>query len=150
MFAGRMLNDHAMQNIGPGDTTGSIEFGEDAQTFYVTQTDIALVHTPDTRRGPAIQYTQTDLGMAEWGIRHSTKPAVDNKAWSAIYRTGATANAWSGFILAARIMGAQGLWGHQALFDYQDRYMGIETPGSWTRSWEAFSENMWDTYRINY
>jgi len=142
LFAGLMLNDQAMKHIGPGDGTGSIMFGEDAQTFYVTQADIDM-H----------DYVQTDLGLAEWGIRHATIPGLDTKSWAANYRRCCTANAWHGFVLAARMMGAQALWAHDALFDYQDRYMA-ETlanndPG-WMRTWDKFSENMWDTYRASY
>ena len=28
--------------------------------------------------------------------------------------------------------------------------MAIESPGDWTRSWDDFTEEMWDTYRANY
>jgi len=141
LFAGLMLNDQAMKHIGPGDGTGSIMFGEDAQTFYVTQADIDMN-----------DYVQTDLGLAEWGIIHATNPGVDTKSWAANYRRCCTANAWHGFVLAARMMGAQALWAHDALFDYQDRYMA-ETlanndPG-WMRSTSNFTADMWDTYRAS-
>ena len=39
---------------------------------------------------------------------------------------------------------------HDALFDYQDRYLQLEPQGSWTRSWSAFNARMWDTYRSQY
>jgi len=146
LFAGLMLNDFAMQNIGSGDGTGRVEFGEDGQTFYVTQADVDLVHAPD-RRSVAVQYRQVDLGLAEWGIQHSVKPIKDNKAWTATYRECCTAIAWSGFVLAARIMHAQTLWGHQALFDYQDRYMMTPAREPWMRSMGKFTGNMWDAYR---
>jgi hypothetical protein len=53
-------------------------------------------------------------------------------------------------VLAAHIMNARELWDHAALFDYQDRYMALETPGDWTRCQDDFTETMWDTYRANY
>jgi hypothetical protein len=44
-------------------------------------------------------------------------------------------------------MNAKELWDHDPLFDYQDRYMDAQTPGEWTRCWDDFTEEMWDTYR---
>jgi len=49
-----------------------------------------------------------------------------------------------------RIMGLQQAWGHEALFDYVDRYMQIESKHTWTRSWNPFAERMWDRYRSSY
>jgi len=147
IFAGLMLGDAAMQSIGPGDGSGSVQFGEDGQTFYVTQADIERVHTPDTRSCYAEEYTPADLGLAEWGISHSDEPVEDNRAWCAIYRQCCTATAWAGFVLAARLMDARSLWAHDALFDYQDRYMATEPHASGFRCWDAFTEAMWDTYR---
>jgi hypothetical protein len=152
VMAGIMLDDTDMQNIGPGDGSGQAYFGEDSQTFYVAQEDIDMAHDPDPR-AEAREYEQTDLGLPEWGIAHATYPVADNKNWEATYRRCCTGIAWSGFVLAARIMDAKALWGHDALFDYQDRYMQVTAadgayPG-W-RAWDAFSEAMWDTYRADY
>ena len=47
-------------------------------------------------------------------------------------------------------MDAKDLWAHDPLFDYQDRYMDTQTPGDWTRCWDDFTEEMWDTYRELY
>lgn len=148
LFAGIVLDDAQMLSVG----TLNIFFGEDAQTFYVSQTDIDITHSPDPRAA-AVEYEQSDLGLPEWGIRHATMPAADNKNWSATYRRCCTAVAWNGFVLAAHIMGAKTLWNHDALFDYQDRYMQVtaddgDFPG-W-RSWSHFTEEMWDTYRKGY
>lgn len=148
LFAGMVLDDAQMLSVG----TMNIYFGEDAQTFYVSQTDIDMTHSPDPRAA-AVEYEQSDLGLPEWGIRHATMPAADNKNWSATYRRCCTTVAWNGFVLAAHIMGAKTLWNHDALFDYQDRYMQVtaedgDFPG-W-RSWSDFTEEMWDTYRGSY
>ncbi len=150
LFAGLMLGDEQMKNIGPGDGSGAFLFSEDAQMFYVSQADIDMTHDPDLRNCYLMEYEQSDLGLPEWGIRHATEPDQDNKAWCAIYRQCCTANSWAGFVLAAHIMDAQDLWAHDPLFDYQDRYMAIEPPGEWTRSWDDFTEEMWDTYRSYY
>jgi hypothetical protein len=147
LFAGLIFGDTDMQNIGPGDGSGTVYFGEDAQTFYVSQADIDMVHDPDLRGCYLEEYQQSDLGLAEWGIRHATHPDADNKAWCAIYRQCCTGNAWAGFVLSALIMNAKDLWNHDPLFDYQDRYMDTQTPGEWTRCWDDFTEEMWDTYR---
>ncbi len=150
VFAGIMLDDNAMMHIGPGDGSGTVMFGEDGQTFYVTQVDIDRTHDPDLRGCYLEEYQAADLGLPEWGIVHSDDPTADNKAWCAVYRDCCTANAWAGFILAAHIMDAKELWDHDALFDYQDRYMALEAPGDWTRCWDDFTEAMWDTYRDDY
>jgi hypothetical protein len=150
VFAGIMLGDNAMQHIGPGDGSGTVMFGEDGQTFYVTQADIDRTHDPDLRGCYLEEYQTSDLDLPEWGIVHSHDPEADNKAWCAVYRQCCTANAWAGFVLAAHIMNAKALWDHAALFDYQDRYMALEAPGDWTRCWDAFTEAMWDTYRGDY
>jgi hypothetical protein len=176
LFAGLVLNDSAMQNIGalsgdylysgsygPGNRPPDyIEFGEDGQTFYVTQDDIDLVHDPDTRNCPAVSYSASNLNMPEWGIRHSSYPTYDNNHWLAIYRQCCTAHAWNGFVLSALIMNTKTLWNHDALFDYTDRYMAItngdpdpfgysvdgETSG-W-RSTSTWTAAMWDAYRSSY
>ena len=171
MFAGLMLNDASMKNIGkksgnylysgkygPGNPPPDyIHFGEDGQTFYVTADDVIRTKSPkwkpDKRSGTPEPYTESDKGIAEWGIRHSTYPYFDNKVWSATYRQCCTASAWSGFILAARIMGVQSLWNYNALFDYQDRYMKETDSGGANTGWRSdnkFTENMWDTYRKLY
>ncbi len=147
IFAGLIFGDDDLKNVGPGDGSSAFHFGEDGQTFYVSQADVDRVHQPDLRGCFYEPYKSADIGMPEWGIRHSTEPVADNNAWCAVYRQCCTANAWPGFVLAARIMNAKNLWAHDALFDYQDRYMNIQTSGTWQRSWSRFSEEMWDVYR---
>jgi len=135
LFAGVMLDDETMAAIGQRD---DVHFGEDAQTFYVTQTDVD--------RG--VGYTTSDIGLAEWGIRHATDPSHDDANWGASYRRCCTANSWGGHVLSARIMGLQDAWNHDALFDYTDRYLAKEPRGEWQRFWDRpFTENMWDTHR---
>jgi len=150
VFAGLMLDVNEMVNIGPGDGSGTVYFGEDAQTFYVAQDDVDLTHNPDLRECYAEEYEHEDIGLPEWGIRHATIPSRDNKAWCAAYRQCCTATAWSGFVLAAHIMDAKTEWAHDPLFDYMDRYMGNESTNSAWRCWDDFTEEMWDTYRADY
>jgi hypothetical protein len=109
-----------------------------------------MPHNPDLRGCYLTEYEQDDLGLAEWGIRHSSQPEADNKSWCAVYRRCCTANAWAGFVLAVHMMDAKAHWAHDPLFVYQDRYMATEIPGTWTRSWSDFAEEMWDTYRSDF
>jgi hypothetical protein len=169
MFAGLMLNDDKMKNIGlrsgdylysAGHGAGNppsdyIHFGEDSQTFYVSKADTAITHFYPQTGTHYTNYTAADIGLPEWGIRHATNAALDGKNWDdAAYRTSNTANAWAGFVLAAHIMNQKAAWNHNALFDYQDRYMAVEKSlgheGRWNRQWSKFAENMWDAYRADY
>jgi hypothetical protein len=168
LFAGLMLNDPAMQSIGansgdylyqngfgPGNIPPDyIAFGEDDQTFYVTQADVDVTHgptwKPDSRDSQRIPYAASDLGLPEWGITHSRWPNTSNRWWPTEYRAVA-GPPFHGTALAALLMeGGKALWNHNAYFDYTDRYMAVtaadgEYPG-W-RSLSAFTSNMWDTYR---
>jgi len=168
IFAGLMLDDVDMKAIGErsGDYVDSgnygdgntppdyIHFGEDDQVFYVSQDGVDMTHStawnPDDR-AESLAYETSDIGLPEWGIRHSTDISRDNKFWGATYRLCCTALAWQGYILAAHIMDAKEFWNHDVIFDYMDRYMSVTLhaePG-W-RTWNAFSETMWDTYRENF
>ena len=75
--------------------------------------------------------------MPEWGIRHAEVPSWDGNTWNAAYRCSSTAIGWPGFVLAARIMGANtsSLWNHDAMFDYMDRYMATAAPAHITPEW---------------
>ena len=179
LFAGTLLNDIDMKSIGQksGDYAleGSfgnppadyINFGEDDQTFYVTQDDVDCSHNvgcawdPDDRGGTPTPYTSEMIGMPEWGIRHVYQPFRDNSLWTAVYRQSSNGGAWVGFVLAAHIMELKGLWNHDVLFDYYDRYVpisrgevdpfGYTVPGEEAGSGPgAFFGEMWDTYRDNY
>jgi hypothetical protein len=157
LFAGLILNDPNMKNIGKTDIPdyGSshpeyVHFGEDDQTFYVTQADVDITHEPlwgpDRRDAQKIPYEQEDIGLPEWGIVHAIGPERSNKYWNTAYRQ-VSSPCWGGFVLAAHIMGARDLWNHDALFDYKDRYMQVAV--DW-RQTSKFVETMWDTYRTDY
>ena len=157
LFAGLVLNDPNMKNIGRTDITDYgpahpeyVHFGEDDQTFYVTEADVDTTHSPewkpDHRDTQKIPYEQEDIGLPEWGIVHADGPQRSNKFWNTAYRR-VSSPCWGGFVLAAHIMKAKNLWNHDALFDYKDRYMQA-TP-DW-RQMSRFVERMWDTYRNDY
>lgn len=122
-----------------------MSFAEDGQTFYVEQTSPGVWNRGYGDYGP------DDTGLPEWGNQHFVDPSFDRKSWTSDpYRRCCTANVWHGFVLATRIMGLREAWNHPALFDYVDRYMQIESAGTWTRSWDPFAERMWDRYRAAY
>jgi len=169
LFSGLVLNDYDMKNIGvksgdylysdghgPGNWPSDyIHFAEDDQTHYVADFDISInPHDPDSRDSQVIEYSSADLGLPEWGIRHSTKPDRNNKWWETFYRKCCTANNFMGYVLAAHIMGVKDSWNHDALFDYEDRYIEITGSGGidrgWWSTWSGFSSNMWNTYRDDY
>lgn len=204
LFAGLMLNDTSMKNIGqksgdylytynyptygPGNVPPDyIHFQEDDQTFYVTAKDVALSTIETILNGITYyghyypndeidypEYGSVNIGLAEWGIRHATNPLLDGNIWSAARYRQVTAVSWAGFVLAARIMAAGAsaklLWNHNALFDYQDRYMAVSATSSLAPVWRTsvsgmeaiwgmepgwrqnsnFVVNMWDEYRDNY
>ena len=164
LFAGLILNDPNMKNIGKksGDYLYSngyrpskkppdyIHFGEDDQTFYVTEADVEITHSPqwnpDSRDAQKIPYEREDIGLPEWGISHATSPQKSNKFWKTAYRQ-VSSPCWGGLILAVHIMGVRDLWNHDALFDYTDRYM--QAAVDW-RQTSKFVQSMWDAYRSDY
>jgi len=169
LFAGMVLNDAAMKSIGaksgdylyqtgygPGNNPpGYCHFGEDDQTFYVAALDVSVTNgptwNPDSRDAVKIPYSRSDLGLPEWGIRHSTNPEMSNKWLPAEYR-GVACPPFHGTALAALLTpGGKTLWNHNAFFDYTDRYMAFTASGGeyagWWRSMSGFTANMWDTYR---
>jgi hypothetical protein len=157
LFAGLVLNDPNMKNIGRLDLPDYgpshpqyVHFGEDDQTFYVTEVDIDATHSPawnpDHRDAQKIPYEGEDIGLPEWGIVHALEPQRSNKYWKTAYRS-VSSPCWGGIVLAVHITGAKDLWNHDALFDYVDRYMQA-TP-DW-RQTSKFAESMWDAYRNDY
>jgi len=157
LFAGLVLNDQNMKNIGHTDIPDYgpshpeyVHFGEDDQTFYVSEADVEATHSslwsPDRRDTQKIPYEKEDIGLPEWGIVHANNPERSNKFWGTAYRQ-VSSPGWGGFILAAHIMKAKDLWNHDALFDYKDRYMQVET--QW-RQTSRFVLSMWNAYRKDY
>ncbi len=169
LFAGLALHDTDMESIGAqsGDSLyqtgygpahnppGYVHFGEDDQTFYVASLDVSVTNgptwNPDSRDAQRIPYSSSDLGLPEWGIRHSSNPELSNKWLPTEYRAVACPP-FHGTALAALLTpGGKARWNHDAFFDYTDRYMAFTAPGGeyagWWRSMSNFTANMWDTYR---
>lgn len=169
LLAGMVLNDPPMKSIGqksgdylyqngygPGNCPPDyIHFGEDDQTFYVTEFDVGLTNgptwKPDSRDAQKTPYTESDIGLPEWGIMHSHVPTASNKSIWTMYRNVAGPPFHSTALAALLTEGAKGLWNHDAYFDYTDRYMALTAAdGEYSGWWSGigtFSRNMWDRYR---
>lgn len=151
LFAGALLHDAEMLAMGPNypserflNGTFVTHFGEDCQSFYVQQTSSTQINWGYGG------YQSSDVGTPEFGFSHVHQPQNDQVGWSAdSYRRCCTANAWVGGVLCARMMGLMDNWSHDALFEYQDRYMQQETSG-WTRSWSTWVGGMWDLHRASF
>jgi len=148
LFAGVMLNDAHMKDVGHWKT----RFQEDEQTFYVTQAEVDITHSPqwkpDPRGGAPEPYTKEDIGLPEWGIWHARVPAADNREWKAPYR-GINTPIYPGFVLATRLMGQEEAWNHPALFAYTDRWMKMTGGTGVHAGSEAtppFVVNLWKAY----
>ena len=74
------------------------------------------------------------------------------------YRVCCTANAWIGTALAGRYLKAIKIWGHDAYFDYADRWMreddpyqnargNFHRPNGETETFDPFVTEIWKTYR---
>jgi hypothetical protein len=147
VFAGIMLNNAQMKAV-------KVAFGEDDQTYYGV--------TPSANAGQSyVAYFGRDCvsayqtngctGVGTKDCRSSTKNADACQD----YRNCCTSHTWVGEALAARLMNAKSTWGHDAFFDYVDRWMGygkdpVVGAGDWVQPGAAgatFISDMWKMYR---
>ncbi len=125
---------------------------------YIISDLVSYGHARRDKYYDVDEYTKKHAGLPEWGIRHSNYRMLDSVTWGVSYRQCCTANSFAGYVLAALIMmdssNSRELWNHNALFDYQDRYMHNEiisgNEGSYSRQASGFAEDMWDEYRSQY
>jgi hypothetical protein len=141
VIAAMMLNDSSLRAMAGNPTI----FQEDQQLWTVTQADVGRViyvaQPGDSWYGREfLQYTQADVGMAEWGIRHNWRPFEDNRSWSATYRN-VVADGMMGAWLAAYLMGAQSTWNYPTAFAYMERYASISGVKT------GFVAEMYNTYK---
>jgi hypothetical protein len=158
------------------DTPGYVHFGELDQTHYVTLKDVYMTNNntavsndpflgttwhstpwrPDDRSAVKIPYSEADLGLPEYGIRHATFPVLNNNDWAESSYRGVNSH-FPGAALVAHIMGIKDLFNHPAYFDYCDRIMYMIRPGGGFESWRSgtnspgsFVVGMWEKYRADY
>ncbi len=143
LFASIMLGDPALARLPP-----TAFFQEDTQTYYGNgwfgQTVLWQMIIHHGRRDT-----------------YEEKPPAQWERWDQVsesYRTCCTAVAWIGTALAARYLKAVSLWGHDAFFDYADRWMREDDPyeknrgdhprpKGETQTFDPFVTEMWKAYR---
>jgi hypothetical protein len=142
LLAGTVLHHEGM--LAYADAAQHFIFQDDQQHFYVSQAEVDLTHSaawdPDDR-AELIPYEVADIGMAEWGIRHTDRPTADNRAWGATYRH-VNGPAQTMHILAAHLMGVEAAWNWPAVFDYVDRYYDMEQD-----EMSPYVVDLWEAYR---
>ena len=141
VFATLMLNDPKLSEFPV-----SCVFHEDAQTYYGKS-----------------WFGATALWQMVWhhhalGTYEDKRPEQITETWlkkSEGYRVCCNAKGWVGTAFAARYMKGIKTWGHDAFFDYMDRWMNPvdlyksarPRPKDETTSYEPFEKAMWDAYR---
>lgn len=171
IFAGMMLGDEDMAS--PNKKFPNAKFGEDMQTMY-----------GNAWTGAKVLYAghigkDGEKFRKGWGLYENLQPkdwpvsAGDHTGFGKgdymgeNYRRCCTSHTWVGEALAARIMHAEKNWGHDAFFDYVDRWMTEDDTqqlkiikeqikkdysADWQRqkhAWDPFIQEMWNKYRNN-
>lgn len=130
---GLRFNEHIRQfsPLPPPENDNRGQFSEDSATFYVQET------SPGVFNGGHGGYTIADKGLADWGNFHFTSPQHDNAQWwgGSPYRLCCTANGYLGSALAMHAMGGVPAWGHDAFFDYMDRYVAMLGANPMAENW---------------
>jgi hypothetical protein len=164
VFAGLLIGDDELAGIS--SSYPKVSFGEDEQTAYGDCWTRAKV----VFAGHSGIDTATGKGRSRgngWGPYEHTPPSQwkDGQNTSESYRRCCTSVGWVAQALAMRLMHAEQAWGHDACFDYVDRWMyeddstfvktikeatGRDHDKEWARqgqAWDAFVNEMWAKYR---
>ncbi|MHC4406322.1 MAG: hypothetical protein ACYTG0_42360 [Planctomycetota bacterium] len=159
VFAGILLADKDMQS--PKAKYPEVRFGEDMQTMYGKGWTGAKALYAGHIGADGEKYQKG------WGAYEHLPPEKWPSMLGENYRRCCTSVAWVGQALAARILHAEEAWGHDAFFDYVDRWMeeddteairtikkatGHDYSASWNRqrqAWDPFVNQMWAEYRHN-
>ena len=164
VFAGLMLGDEELANVNK--SFPKVSFGEDEQTAYGDCWTGAKV----VFAGHSAIDAATGVGRSRgnnWGPYEHTPPAQwgPGQDTSESYRRCCTSIAWVAQALVLRLMHAEKAWGHDAFFDYIDRWMyeddgqfvktikqatGKDWDKPWARqgqAWDDFVNEMWAKHR---
>ena len=136
LFAGVMLNDANLQDVNQFNT----HFSEDDQTYYYDDPkNRERDKFGNPQRGvPGWTGATVLYDMVYWGAWRPRYEHLDPSEWyqfpqipsrrneactAEAYRRCCCSLAWIGQCLTAWFIGARDLWGHDAFFDYCDRWM---------------------------
>jgi hypothetical protein len=157
LLAGALLGDSRMAS--PSGT-----FGEDMHTMIASSPPYGPGWAGDTALFTGHMGLSGEAVNIGWGPYEHLQPRDWRAPIGEEYRRCCTSVAWVGQALAAKLIGAQGSWGHPAFFAYVNRWMneddsldvaaikaqtGRDYSASWMRhgqSWDAFVDNMWRAY----
>lgn len=157
VFAGILLDDKAMQS--PTASCPNVRFGEDMQTMH------GRGWTGATALYAGHIGADGEKHQKGWGAYEHLPPEQWPGMLGENYRRCCTNNAWVAQALAARLLGAEKIWNHDAFFDYVDRWMeeddtaaieaikratGTDYSAPWLRqgqAWDPFVLAMWKAYR---
>ena len=117
LLAGLALNDSEI--LAMAADQASPRFAEDQSTFFVQQSDVGRA----VDGGVGAQYTEADVGLPDWGVKHFNQPIHDDRRWvgGVPYRH-VTYPAMLGCVLAADLMQQRETWNHPAIFAYNERF----------------------------
>jgi hypothetical protein len=164
VFAGLLLGDDELAGISL--SYPKVSFGEDEQTAYGDCWTGAKVVFAGHSGIDAATGEGRSRGSG-WGPYEHTPPSQwkDGQNTSESYRRCCTSVGWVAQALALRLMQAEQAWGHDAFFDYVDRWMyeddsafvrtikeatGRDHDHEWARqgqAWDAFVNEMWAKHR---
>jgi hypothetical protein len=164
VFAMLLLGDDELAGISL--SYPKVSFGEDEQTAYGDCWTGAKVVFAGHSGIDAATGEGRSRGSG-WGPYEHTPPSQwkDGQNTSESYRRCCTSVGWVAQALTLRLMQAEQAWGHDAFFDYVDRWMyeddsafvktikeatGRDHDRDWARqgqAWDAFVNEMWAKHR---
>ena len=166
VFAGLLLGDEELADINK--SYPKVSFGEDEQTAYGDSwTGAKVVFAGHSGIDAATGAGRDGVRGADWGPYEHLPPSQwkQGQNTSESYRRCCTSVGWVAQALALRLMHAENVWGHEAFFDYVDRWMyeddaafvqaiktatGQDHNHDWSRqgqAWDAFVNEMWAKHR---
>ena len=158
LFAGLMLNDNEMLNIGK-EYAGTDTFADDSTLFVIEESHMYPNRTvcganngspPCPKFHSDRQYTIDNgvyVGLPEWGVIHSVHPYADDASADAAYRV-INGGPLAMHALGALIFGLDEEWNNNLFFAYHDRFMSSDGLGK--KADTTFGQTMWELYRHAY
>jgi hypothetical protein len=167
VLAGMLFGEADMST--PSAAYPDTRFGEDMHTAFTDDLPYGAAWN-----GATVVYTGHQ-GVWEgapvssdpaWGPYEHLPPSEWLSDIGESYRRCCTSSAWVGEALAARLIGADAIWGHDAFFAYVERWMDPTGDAAYTQSiydmsgfdfraawaahgsvWDALPGEMWEMYR---